>query len=304
MAKSSRSIAGPGKAGSVSKAKKQLKKGSGNRLISSVPAKSSIIVRFLTEPEEWFGYHEVYDEEQKEMYPLLSGMTEGHKGEKASFRYLANAVITESEYDQDIGKVHALRLPKTLANQLILKYEKFGTLTDRDYDLTRSGEGFDTVYDATPESKSKFAFSKYEVKDLEDVLLKSYDAVWAETDEDEEEEDEEEEVKPRKKAKKTAAKKKRPEPEEEEEDEDEDEEEEEPEDEEEEDEYDEDEEDEDEYEEDDEEAYTEDELLAMKIGELRELAEDYGLELAPAQKKSKRKIVDAILELGEEYEDE
>jgi len=298
MAAKKRSLAGPGSAGSIKKTKDQLKKGSGNRTISGVPANSNIIVRFLTEPGEWFGYHEVYDEELKEFYPLLAGMTEGHKGEKSSFRYLANAVITDSEYEQDINKVVALRLPKTLANQLILKYDKFGTLTDRDYDLTRSGERFDTVYDATPEAPSKFAFKKYEPKDLEETLLKAYDEVWAD---DDDEDEEEEEVKSA--PKKRSRRKPEPEPEPEEEDEDDDE----PDDDEDEVEDDEVEEEEDDEEpeaedepEDDEDAYTEEELLALGIAELRELADDYDITLTPTQRKSKRKIVDAIMAEAEE----
>jgi len=295
-----RTLAGPGSAGSVKKTKDQLKKGSGNRLISGVPAKSNIIVRFLSEPGDWFGYHEVFDEELKEFYPLLSGMTEGHKGERATFRYLANVVITDSEYEQDVNKVVALRLPKTLANQLILKYDKFGTLLDRDYDLTRSGEGFDTVYDATPEAPSKFAFKKYELKDLEDTLLQAYDAVWGDDEGDDEDVEEEDAPKPAPKKRSRRRPDPEPEPEEEEEEDDdlededdEDEPEDEPADEEEAEAVDDD-------VEEDEDAYTEEELLELSLSELRELAEDYGVTLTPTQRKSKRKIVDAIMEEAEE----
>lgn len=283
----SRSLRGPGKAGTVKSVKQQLKKGGGgDRLIYSVPKDGSVIVRFMEEPEDWFGFYEVYDQESKAFYPLLAGDSEGKKGESPSFRYLANVVIVESDYDKDVGKCVPFRLPKSLANSLILKYEKYGTILDRDYDLTRAGEGFDTVYDCTPEAPTDFKFSKYDPEDLEDVLLKAYDEVWGEPDADEDEDDE---PAPKKKRKRAT-----PEPVEEAE-EDDDESDDEPE-------AVADDEDDDESDapEDDEDVYTEDELLAMDKDELVELADDYGIKLTPAQKKSKRKVVDAILAVEEE----
>lgn len=155
------------KMGSMRAVKDSLKKGGGNQAawIKNVPA-DGITVRFLTEPEEWFGYSEYYDESAKAFVPMAEGEVLPD-GARPSFRYLANALEVGSD------RVIPLKLPKTAANALILKYDKYGTLMDRNFDLQRHGEGLDTTYDVTPEAASKLNLAKYELLDLEEVLLAS-----------------------------------------------------------------------------------------------------------------------------------
>lgn len=153
------------KMGSMRAVKDSLKKGGGNQAawIKNVPA-DGITVRFLTEPEEWFGYSEYYDESAKAFVPMAEGEVLPDKA-RPSFRYLANALDVESD------RVIPLKLPKTAANALILKYDKYATLMDRNYDLQRHGEALDTTYDVTPDGPSRMNLAKYELLDLEEVLL-------------------------------------------------------------------------------------------------------------------------------------
>ncbi len=154
------------KMGTMKALKDSLKKGgSGGSMnyIKNVPA-DGITVRFLTEPEEWFGYMEYWDSDAKTFVP----MTEGEilpDGAKPSFRYLANAVDVETD------RVIPLKLSKTAANSLILKYDKYDTIVDRPYELQKHGEGLDTTYDVTPDAPSKMNMAKYEPLDLELILI-------------------------------------------------------------------------------------------------------------------------------------
>jgi hypothetical protein len=86
-----------------------------------------------------------------------------------------------------------------LAQKLDKRYDRFGTLTDRNWLLTRLGEGLDTDYDIESEGESKFASSKYTPLDLGEVLMKSRS--WALSEEDADDEDE---AKPAPKATKSA----------------------------------------------------------------------------------------------------
>lgn len=171
------------KMGSISNARKSLKKG-GGAFIKNVGAEG-MLVRFLTEPDGWFGYPEHYDETAKAYYPCIDGQCPGcEQGIRVSNRYLTNAVDVEED------KVVPLKLAKTLANQLMLSHDRYGTLMDRDYALSRSGEGFDTAYDREPMPPKKRLTAKYKLFDLQKVLLESWNQVFGGEDDDDDEGDE------------------------------------------------------------------------------------------------------------------
>jgi len=151
--------------GSMRAVKESLKKGGGSdtQWIKNIPA-DGIVVRFLTEPEQWFGYYEYFDKENKTFVPMAEGEILPD-GVRPSFRYLTNALDVEQD------RVIPLKLPKTAANSLIIKYDKYETLLDRNYELDRHGEGLDTTYDVTPTGPSKIAIGKYDLIDLEDILV-------------------------------------------------------------------------------------------------------------------------------------
>lgn len=187
---------------SIKELKKNLKKGSSKGFINFIPKNGSITVRFLEEPERWVNYIEVYDQTIRKGYPLPDDETmPGFDPDlRRSSRYVANAL------DINNDRVIALQMPKDLVNQLVRYYEKYDTITDRDYELMRDGEGFDTTYAAAPEEKVKRQVAKYDLKDLEEVLEAAYNDVWGEGDDD----DEDDEPKPaRKRASKAAASKRK-----------------------------------------------------------------------------------------------
>ena len=173
-----------GKVGSVKKLKASLKKGSSGGYLARVPKDSGITVRFLEEPDNWIEYFEFYDEAEKAYYPLSEGGPEPEGDQSVSKRFLANAVDTAD------NRVIALVLPKSLAQSLMKKYDKYSTILDRDYELSKDGTGFDTTYDAIPEPPSKMNIAKFEPFDLIKVLEAQLPG------DDEDDDDEEEAPKP------------------------------------------------------------------------------------------------------------
>jgi len=167
------------KMGTLKALKDSLKKGGSNlnSYIKNVPAEG-ITVRFITEPEEWFGFYEYWNDESRNFTPMAVGEILPD-GAKASFRYLTCAVDIEND------RVIPMKLAKTAANILILKYDKYGTMLDRNYELQRHGEGLDTTYDVTPDAPSKLNLAKYEVLDLEKILIGARATSLGETDTEE-----------------------------------------------------------------------------------------------------------------------
>lgn len=151
--------------GTIKALKESLKRGGGSNetWIKGIPA-DGIVIRFLTEPEQWFGYYEWFDKDNKQFIPMAEGEILPD-GIKPSFRYLATALDIEND------RVIPIKLPKTVANSLMLKYEKYGSLGDRSYELEKFGEGLDTTYDVSPQAPSPLAIEKYELLDLESILI-------------------------------------------------------------------------------------------------------------------------------------
>jgi hypothetical protein len=187
-----------GSVGSVNKLRKKLKKGGGGgQYLSRIPSESSLVVRFLTEPDEWVEYYEHYDENSDPRYYPCSDDCKGcDAGDKSSQRYLANAL------DIDENKVVPLVLPKTVASSILKKYDKFKTLLDRDYELSRTGTGMDTEYDAIPESPTRMNLRRFEALDLWGLLMSQLDS--ADEDDDEDDDDDFEEKPTRRRSRPTS----------------------------------------------------------------------------------------------------
>lgn len=166
-----------GKVKSLKSLKTSLKKGGGDQYLTRV-SEEGIVVRFLTEPDEWIEFFEHYDDVRK-FYPCTDDCDGCRDGSKPSKRYLVNAIDTNE------NKVIPLLLAKSAASQVMKKYDRFQTILDRDYIITREGTGFDTEYDVTPESPSKMNLGRFEPLDLWGIL-----EGLASTDEDEDDEDE------------------------------------------------------------------------------------------------------------------
>jgi hypothetical protein len=59
-------------------------------------------------------------------------------------------------WDRDSKQVRLLKLTGAMVENLIIKFERRGTIMDRDYSITRTGEGTDTKYHIEAEEKEAF----------------------------------------------------------------------------------------------------------------------------------------------------
>lgn len=148
--------------------------------LQRVKADSTLTVRFLEEPTEWIQFFEYFDETAGERGMFLP-QVEGVRlpaNQKPTMRYLVNALDVEE------STVIPLVLTKTTVDQLIRKYEKYSTILDRDYEITRSGTGFDTDYYVEQNDPVKLKLSKYELLDLTALLQMQLTLAAAKDDED------------------------------------------------------------------------------------------------------------------------
>lgn len=118
-----------------------------------------------------------------------------------------NFVWSVFDYEAKEVKLFAFKAnDKSPVPQMLAMYDQYGTITDRDYVLSRKGERFDTAYTLVPLDKSKFAGAKKfkpfkeseifaEYKKLADLNDDDLDGIFdeEENDDDVEEEDEDEE---------------------------------------------------------------------------------------------------------------
>lgn len=176
-----------GKVGSAKALKKSLKSGEGGGYLQRIPKDGTLLVRFLTEPEEWAEYFEHYDETLK-YYPC-SDNCPGHEpgADRPSKKWLARAL------DRSENRVVPLVLTRGLVKSIHAMYEKFGTILDRDFELIRTGEGMkDTTYMAVPEAPEKVNLKRYattEPLDMVSVLQGILDDVTGSDSDDDEDDD-------------------------------------------------------------------------------------------------------------------
>lgn len=159
-----------GRAGSAQRVK-SINEGKARTWIRFLKEGEDLTVRFLTEPDDWQWYWEHYSPEVN-FFPCVGSHcpgcnSENEQTQRASRRFLANVL------DISTGQVVPLKLPLDLANRLVARYERNGnTLTDRDYTLHRMGKRLETTYDVTSESGPQpMDLSRYELADLEQVLV-------------------------------------------------------------------------------------------------------------------------------------
>ena len=136
-------------------------------LIQNVQADNTKVVRFLTEPEEWFAYQEYWDNEKRRYIPVADGV---EPPVRPSQRFLAQCV------DRETDQVIALKMPKDLTNRLVMRYDRFNTIMDRDYEIMRTGKGLDTAYDVTPEAPTDFDSTKYTKVNLLEILETAFNS--------------------------------------------------------------------------------------------------------------------------------
>jgi hypothetical protein len=184
--------------------KKALKKGGGTtQFFTRLKEDESVLVRFLTEPygaDGWVSFKEHYFDGHMVVCtePDCDACASPDKDERRqSKRWLANVILVDED------TVVGLAMPKTLTEAVNKAYEKYGTVTDRDFELSRSGSGLDTTYSAWPEEKRPVKLSKYEPIDLFEMIQSQID----DSADDEEDDEEETPKRPVRRATKKIAKK-------------------------------------------------------------------------------------------------
>lgn len=146
----------------------------------------STTVRFLEElsEEEWTTYWEHYDQSKKKFYPcpgkdVCPGCKEDLRAQK---RYLVNALVVASDNSKvKAGYVNLYKVPASLIDKFMRRADRAGgTITDRDYEIIRTGSGLDTEYDLETGDKSKIDISQYEEKmvDHEEALQAAWNAAF------------------------------------------------------------------------------------------------------------------------------
>lgn len=157
-----------GKVKSVRALKDDLKRSSGGGgVFYRIPAEEQL-VRFLTEPTEWWTVFEHYDEAGKKYFGCAREDCPGCADDlRTSKRLIANVLNVNS------NSVVPLLMPVTLAEDAMVKYERHKTMTDRDYFITKSGQGMDTKYeiDSGPDKKRNLARYEDQMFDLASLAV-------------------------------------------------------------------------------------------------------------------------------------
>lgn len=173
------------KVGSIAGLKRSLKKGSGGtEYLSRIPANGERKIRFLSEPSEWISYYEHFNPVDK-FFPCASDCKGCAEGNRPASRYLANAL------DIDDDRVIPLVLPQTAVGQLLKFYDKYATILDRDYEVSREGEGKEnTEYFVLPGDRAPRKLDKYDELDLMKLLQAQIHDDDVSDDDDDDDEDE------------------------------------------------------------------------------------------------------------------
>lgn len=156
-------------AGSVSRLKGMIKKGSVSGGITRFKPDSEMNVRFLDEPDKWVRYTEHYDKTLGYFVCVDDGSCIGClEGVRGTSKFIVNAV------DMDSKEVIALVLPYSVADEFAKRLDKKsfgGTLTNRTWIISRTGSGInDTSYSLDYEEPKKRDMSGYDRLDLMELL--------------------------------------------------------------------------------------------------------------------------------------
>jgi hypothetical protein len=146
--------------------------------------KGDTTFRIVQEPKDWIGYWEHYNPGG---FPFpctgdrktCPGCTSSNEKMKKASRKIAINVL-EGEY------VNVYKFPKTLADKLSNRANRIGTISDRDYTISRiesknSDGSTKTDYDIEGGDKIPVDLSKLELKDVEAMLAAAYDEAWGDS---------------------------------------------------------------------------------------------------------------------------
>jgi hypothetical protein len=209
------------KYGSVAKARSSIKSSaSGAGIIQRVQAGEPKMVRFQTEPNEWYeAYFHWPEGGQPTWCPggekKSKDCTDCQNGESKRKAVLATV------FDRASGQIAVLQMTPTAADGVLARYEKFGeSVRTCDYEIRREGNGLNTKYVVDYEPKSKFNYARYEDQ-LPDIgeVIEAEMAAQGNGSSEPEDDDEDEEPRSTRRSSSRPKARKRPEPEDEEDEE-------------------------------------------------------------------------------------
>lgn len=145
-------------------------------------------VRILQEPEEWKYYWEHFapagfsfpcprgKDDPKEICPGCS--SDNEKMSKVNRRIAFNVLhsFNGTEY------VDAMKIGPMVSDKLDNRYKRFGTITDRDYTITKyksSGDRWD--FDVEGNTPTPIDLRKEDWKDIEALLQQAWDDAWGDS---------------------------------------------------------------------------------------------------------------------------
>ncbi len=143
-------------------------------------------LRILQEPSDWTYFWEHFIQgsgsfpctNERETCPGCT--SDNDRVRKAGKKAVFNALQTYNGTEY----VNAWKVPITLADKLKNRFERNGTIVDRDYTISKykgSGDKIDFDVEAAS-APSKVDMSQYEFKDVEELLYTSYTEMWGDPD--------------------------------------------------------------------------------------------------------------------------
>jgi hypothetical protein len=160
-----------GIAGTVQKLRQNLataSTSSNSRKILIVKEDEPVKVRMLQDPDEWMIFYEHYVPENKAFVPALDpDPLSTHPDEKVrrtSLRHMVNVLNLETM------QVQLLKMNQDLTNRFMMRYNRYNTLTDRNYEILRTGSGLQTAYDVEADDAEPMDLTRFQGK-LHDMTL-------------------------------------------------------------------------------------------------------------------------------------
>lgn len=139
-------------------------------------------LRILQEPDEWIEYWEHYnpggypfpcDGDNRDTCPGCTSKNE--KMNRASKKYVFYALQAYNGKDY----VNAWKVTPTLNEQLRNRFNRLGTLTDRDYTITKfEGTNGKTGYDLEGGQQGVVDTSEMDFPDIEELLTAAWEQAW------------------------------------------------------------------------------------------------------------------------------
>ena len=132
--------------------------------------KGEYLIRPLTEPDEWQKCNFVWNKSINRGWPLAEGqIIDDDEGLQVQTRYLGQFIDIEKD------RVIVFQVPKSVFDSFGRKFNRNGTVMDRDWLVIREGTGLDTAYDLEADEEVDRDLSKYVIPDIEEVLVNAYE---------------------------------------------------------------------------------------------------------------------------------